>query len=441
MESVGECLEIILVIYIIRGVLGFLNFWIVFEEFFDYPSRKWKSTDWIWIIFYAIVMLAYRPVINYGSKYLYGVMIVLYFMRMIPFLWAKYGKHRIFLVIVLFYGNLIDCFAQNIRFLVINKMSFGGYLRSEADIAVTIAEALVFGMLMFLMLLKRLNLVKIYFTKLTVVEYVTLFLINLFYGVLEVALFQESVVSHLMRSLSVITFILLMALILHIIIVREENISMNNMIGNLKEPMKQITESYIEMNEKNTELRRFRHDTKNLLLALQLLIAEGQYEQAAEYINNMQEDMERTKIKTFDTGNFIADALLESKAKIAARHEITILAEGCIPANRVEDVDLVILISNLLDNAIEAAKKVDGDRWIAIQSILKKNIWIFSVTNSCINDVVIRNNYIETTKDNKEAHGFGLSNIERVIRTYGGRLQLSCENKVFVARATLMFTS
>ena len=179
-------------------------------------------------------------------------------------------------------------------------------------------------------------------------------------------------------------------------------------------------------------------DAKNLLLALRSIVSEGKIEQAVDYIDKMQDTVETIKVKAFDTGNFIADALLESKAKVATQNNIVMTVTGNIPANRVEDVNLVILISNLLDNAIEAAKQVDGERKIEIQSILKKNIWILSVKNSCVKDVVIRENRIETTKDNKEAHGFGLSNIERVTRKYAGELQLSCENQVFTARTTMM---
>ena len=79
-----------------------------------------------------------------------------------------------------------------------------------------------------------------------------------------------------------------------------------------------------------------------------------------------------------------------------------------------------------------------AEKKIEIQSILKKNIWILSVKNSCVQDVVIRENRIETTKEEKESHGFGISNIERVAKKYGGNLKLSCENRVFTARATLM---
>ena len=72
---------------------------------------------------------------------------------------------------------------------------------------------------------------------------------------------------------------------------------------------------------------------------------------------------------------------------------------------------------------------------------MKKSIWILSVKNSCVKDVVIRDNRIETTKDNKEAHGFGLSNIEKVTKKHDGNLQLNCENHVFTARATLVLTA
>ncbi|MBO4456920.1 MAG: sensor histidine kinase [Butyrivibrio sp.] len=441
MGNMADSFGVMLLVYTVRGIFGFIDYWIIFEKFFDFPKEKWKNTNWLWIVFFAVINLAYRPVMNYRPKYICLIIFGLYLIRIVPFLWAKYGLNPSYLLIVLFYGNLVDCLGQNIFFLFLGKMNIEIYPSFKVDISVLITEVVVFAFLMVLLLLKRVLFLKICFTKLTVVEYILLFLFNMFYGLLEATIFKFETVNGTMRALSIITFSLLIILILHVIMIREQNTSMNTMIGNLKEPMKQITASYIEMNEKNTELRRFRHDTKNLLLALSSLISEGKYEQANSYIAKMQETMETTKIKEFDTGNFIADALLESKAKAARASDIGMTVEGCIPANRVEDVNLVILISNLLDNAIEAAKQVDGERKIEIQSILRKNIWILSVKNPCVKNVMIRENKIETTKENKEVHGFGISNIERVTRKYDGELQLSCENQVFTARATIMLTA
>ena len=429
---------IMLAIYTVRGVVGFANFWIVFDKFFSYPSREWKKSNWIWIIFNMVMSMLLRPSDFYFPRNLSIIIWVIYILRIIPFLWAKYGVKPKFIIMILFYESIVDCFAQNMEYLLIGKLLIIGYRRIEADISEMVAEIIVLGFLMTLIFVKRVNNIKIYFTELTIREYVILFLTSLAYGVLQVSVLREDMVIEKMRVITVITYVLLMILILHVIMVREQNISMNDMIGNLREPMKQITDSYIEMNEKNTELRRFRHDTKNLLFALSSLISDKKYEQASGYIEKMQEEIEANKGKAFDTGNFIADALLESKAKTAAQNDITMTVEGNIPANRIEDVNLVILISNLVDNALEAAKQVEGEKKIEIQSILKKNIWILSVKNSCVQDVVIRENRIETTKEEKESHGFGISNIERVAKKYGGNLKLSCENRVFTARATLM---
>ena len=429
---------IILGICAVRACFGFACFWIVFDKFFSYPRKQWKKTNLIWIAFYIAFSLSYRLAVNYGSQILSLIVWLVYLVRVIPFLWAKYGIKLKFIIMVLFYENIVDGFAQNVEYLFVGKLPIVGYYRMNADISEAITEIIVFAFLMVLILLKRVNIMKIYFTELTIREYVILFLTSLVYGVLQAAILRENTVIEVMRVITVIAFVFLMILIVHVMMVRDQNISMNAMIGNLKEPMKQITASYIEMNEKNTELRRFRHDTKNLLLALRFLVAEKENEQAIEYIDKMQEELEINKGKAFDTGNFIADALLESKAKTAAQNDITMSVEGNIPANRIEDVNLVILISNLVDNALEAAKQVEGEKKVEIRSILKKNIWILSVKNSCVQDVVIRENRIETTKEEKESHGFGISNIERVAKKYGGNLKLSCENRVFTARATLM---
>ena len=439
MDGMMQNLGIILVICAIRAFFGFACFWIVFDKFFSYTRRQWKNINWIWIVFYIVISYSYRFATSYGPRKIARIAMIINLVRIIPFLWAKYGVNPKFLVMVVFYENLINCFAQNIQYLFLVNMPLEGYVGMRSDISVVITEILIVAFLMVLSGLKRTNIIRVYFTELTMVEYVILFLNSFFSGILQNAVLRENVVVDAMRTLSFISFGLLMILILHVIMVRDQNVSMNDMIGNLKEPMKQITDSYIEMNEKNTELRRFRHDAKNLLLVLRSIVSEGKIEQAVDYIDKMQDTVETIKVKAFDTGNFIADALLESKYKAAIHDNIVMTVEGNIPADRIEDVNLVILISNLVDNAIEAAKRVEGERKVEIHSILKKNIWILSVKNPCVRDVVIRENRIETTKEGKESHGFGLSNIERVAKKYGGNLKLSCENRVFTARATLMF--
>lgn len=436
-----QTFPIMFTIYTVRGVAGLVNYWMAFEYFFSFRSYKWKNTKCIWIAVYFLINYLYRPIINFGPRPLYFVIWTLYLVRVVPFLWTKYGRKLTFIVIALFYGNLIDCIAQNIQILFMENNGVEIYRSFKADISVMITELIVFFILVLFIILKRVNVIKLYFTKLTIAEYILLFLMNMSFAILEAGLFKSDSVSDPIKRQCIVSYLLLTMLIIHVIMVREQNTSMNTMIGNLKEPMKQITDSYIEMNEKSTELRRFRHDTKNLLLVLQSLVLDDKKEQAVEYIEKMQGTLDTINVKAFDTGNFIADALLESKSKLATQNDIVMTVTGNIPADKIEDVNLVILISNLVDNAIEATRQAEGEKKIEIQSILKKNIWILSVKNPCVNDVVIRENRIETTKDDRESHGFGLSNIERVIKKYDGDLKLKCEDKVFTAIATLMLAA
>ncbi len=427
------------------ALINFIVFEIILDIFFDFHKLEWKNTNWIWIAFYGIISVISTPldvVLRWNAV---GVVIrltiyVLTLGRLIPFFVAKYGKKPDLLLIVPFYENLFDVISIFLYSFIKNYL----WVLNEGtsiDVSRIIVGLVMLMGIIVLKFIKHDSYMKIWFAKLTAKEYAIVFLLTFSCTYIEMMGVNEKVNFLLLKTFSIVSIVLLMVLIANISTVRYQNTSMNAMIGNLKEPMKQIAASYIEMHEKNTELRRFRHDTKNLLIALHSLIAEGKNDQAYEYINKMQETLEITKEKEFDTGNFIADALLEYKGRLASQKGITVTMEGCIPVNKVEDVNLVILISNLLDNAIEAAMMVDGEKRIDIHSILKKNIWIISVKNSCMNDVVIKGNRISTTKDNKEAHGFGLSNIERVVQKHAGNLKISCENKVFTATATLMITA
>lgn len=437
-----ENLGLILGIYTVRVLAVFAIFWILFEDFLEYKKKKWKNTNLIWIAFYVLIMYSYRFAVIYDPGFLHWPIMILYLVRIIPFICAKYGARPRVIFAVPFYSYLIECIAENIMFIfMVNNIPVPQvYPGMNADVFAAFTETLLFLILLVLALLKREKTIRVRFTELTPAEYIILSITCTVYGILEAGVYrQPKEISYAMKCLFIFGFAVFLVLVVHVITVRKQNSTMNTTIGNLKEPMKQITESYIEMNEKNTELRKFRHDTKNLLLALGTLIKEGKYDQASEYIDKMQETIGAGKIKMFETGNFIADALLESKAKTASSAGIAMSVDGNIPSGKIEDVDLVILISNLLDNAIEAAAKVTGEKEIGIKSILKENIWILNVKNPCDMEVIIKDNRIETTRDDKESHGFGLANIESITRKYEGKLELSCENKEFIARAVLTF--
>jgi sensor histidine kinase regulating citrate/malate metabolism len=168
------------------------------------------------------------------------------------------------------------------------------------------------------------------------------------------------------------------------------------------------------------------------------MVRENQNDKALLYIEDLNEVCEQLKAK-YNTGNFIADAILSAKDTRASMQNIDINFEGYIPSEKVKDVDMVIVLSNLLDNAIEACEKITGEKEIEIKSILQKKMWVLYVKNPSEEVNIINKNHIVTTKQEKMLHGFGLNNIERVAQKYNGNMQLEYEQGYFSSKITFIF--
>lgn len=193
---------------------------------------------------------------------------------------------------------------------------------------------------------------------------------------------------------------------------------------------------YNESERINREIRAFKHDYINHANCIKVLINKGNYKEAEEYIESMSKLLPSSE-KSFDTGNYIADAILSEKSSIASEHDIKILFKGCIPQS-INNTDLCAIFSNILDNAIEAAQKCNGEKVIEIKSSVIQGYFALSASNPFSEDIKIKNNHIiETTKPDKEYHGFGLMNIEHVVKKYDGDMRISIDNNIFTIDITM----
>ena len=96
--------------------------------------------------------------------------------------------------------------------------------------------------------------------------------------------------------------------------------------------------------------------------------------------------------------------------------------------------DICALFANALDNAIEACKKLSmEERRIYIEAKMGKGLLVVSVKNTCekLEQVTENGKMPETTKDNKQNHGFGLKSIQEIVKKYGGSMEIKIEEKEF----------
>jgi len=335
------------------------------------------------------------------------------------------------------YEVVIDILAQTTIYLTQSGAQGLGYVRQARFDIVNCAWRLILFCLLFLVEKRVIgkNLGK------NIVPPQKRILLLVLFSLLCIAMMESNIFSQedfpeLARFLSVILVALMMVLVSSLLLINRNNQLAKKIVGLLTKQVETQIDHYKELSSFDNELRSFRHDYKNMLLCLRILIEANETEQALEYIENVHA-MAPEREQAFDSGNYIADALLNAKNKDAAKHNARITFDGFIPTMNINTVDLCVILSNALDNAIEACSKIGGEKSISIESKIENRFWFINIQNPSPSQVLVIGNSIKTSKDDKELHGYGLNNIERVIQRCGGKLNLSCANGVFVFDAAL----
>ena len=171
-----------------------------------------------------------------------------------------------------------------------------------------------------------------------------------------------------------------------------------------------------------TAQRKMTHEFRGYLFALSDMLANGDTAAAQTYLDELKV-RQTERILLVNTYNPIIDAILNQKGYAAKEQEIDLhfeindLFEVAIPS-----VDLTVVMSNLLDNAIEACQKLEkAQRRMTVKAIYNKSdnppTLFFSVENAS-KPVEIFGDHIPTTKPDPELHGFGLPNVMDILHKY-----------------------
>lgn len=196
-------------------------------------------------------------------------------------------------------------------------------------------------------------------------------------------------------------------------------------------------EHYQDLAEKNRDIRRFRHDIKNNLLALDILLSDGKYDEAKKYIDSMNESVKETENR-FSTGSYLADAILSHKSDEIKNDKIDIEFSGTVPSERISNNDLCTILTNSIDNAARACKELAPCK-IKVTSDETEKGCTLTVSNPVLKKVEIKNNSIKTSKKDAQNHGFGIENIKKVAEKYHGFVRLSCTDSEFTIKIGLLY--
>ena len=196
-----------------------------------------------------------------------------------------------------------------------------------------------------------------------------------------------------------------------------------------------MQERYIQTVIDNDKvIRSFRHDLHSHMTVIRGYCRSGDIESLDSYLDSIEENSGMyATVK--DSGNAAVDAILGNIAAEAVRKGIRFLWEGKIPNDiAIEPYDLCTVISNVLRNAAEASGRLaeDRDRTIRARAYVYDGKLYLNVENRTAEQVEIgRDNRLATTKADPSLHGFGTSNVKKVVDKYGGTLKYSCADHIF----------
>lgn len=135
------------------------------------------------------------------------------------------------------------------------------------------------------------------------------------------------------------------------------------------------------------------------------------------------------------TGRNVLDALLFKKTEQAAEKGCKITFEiDCPISGSASDYDLCTIFGNILDNAIEASNS--GDR-ISVKIGKQLDMLYISCKNPFSHKLKRRGDRILTTKKDFASHGFGIMRVREIARRYGGDVNITAENDVFLMEILL----
>ncbi len=186
-----------------------------------------------------------------------------------------------------------------------------------------------------------------------------------------------------------------------------------------------------EVNDIYMKMRGWRHDYHNHLQKLKAHLAMGQIEEARNYLNQLEGDLDSINVK-YATGNVSLDAILNSKLSMAENAQIRVNCKAQIgetPA--IEDIDLCVIIGNLIDNAVESCRKMpaDADRFLRIYVCVRRRQLYIAVTNST--SETVRKLDAAYISNKRGDHGHGLKRIDLVVEKYSGYVRRANEPGVF----------
>lgn len=191
-----------------------------------------------------------------------------------------------------------------------------------------------------------------------------------------------------------------------------------------------------ELRDIVTDYHKIRHDMKNHVVCMDRLLSQEKYEKLKEYFYSLSKELYALD-NQIETGNEIVNQVINIKYATARRLGIPMEIEATLPQQlAIPDHLLCAVISNLLDNAIEASEKIAKPA-VFIKLHIVKSYLSVTVKNQIEPWQQESAKTRQTTKEQPHLHGLGLKIVQETVLKYNGISSFEAKDGTYTASIML----
>ena len=207
----------------------------------------------------------------------------------------------------------------------------------------------------------------------------------------------------------------------------QQNFRLSNKISLLEQQEHSLNQYVEEAKARYDRTTSFRHDIRNHIAVVKKLLQCGKLEEAVSYMEDLDDMAEKMSFPC-STNNPVVDILVGNKLGIAKGMGIDVDCSLLLPYPcGLRDIDICIVLSNALDNAIQAVKSLDAgtEKYIRVSGRIQGDFLMMEIENSFHGKRAFKK-------------GTGLLNINAVAEKYGGAMSIETQENVFVLHVLLI---
>lgn len=415
---------------------------VCYFTFFDIFAGKRNRNKIEVILSIIILMLSSRLCVHFLKKYTIIKMLLMVLIIILA-MWFLYEISLVKTLILVFFVQSIVTITDYIVIMILAKIygditTLGGASSLIGRFIIILSRLILFAILIVISRIsskKRNNVTADMSNK----EWIQ-FLIFPIFTICAVMLMVNSVMKSYHSDIVPVYYIIAIGLIVL-------NLVVFHLISEILEHSRKMKEAqilrqqsigqvglYNSMRENYNIQRQRTHEYKNQIVCMDMLMKKKDYSKLEDYIGNISDGLD-AQLDMVDTNNDVVNAILNAKYYEAIKNDVLfVLKINDLSDIKVSDEDIVTILSNLLDNAIEAAKQCDvGKRTVKIKLLSEDDVLTIAVSNTYKTEPMLtEDGYIRTTKNNKEEHGWGIRNIVATLEKYDAEYIIDYKNGEFV---------